>query len=186
MFNGCYQLTKLPDDFTTISASNPDAFESFLSSTYCLTEITEGTCSGFGNAGVTDYEEAFESTYFRILPNSFTGINNNANNITKMTQMFNSAQGVKHVPTIDASSVSASMPNIFMNAYCLESGGILSGVTQNVSYRRTNMGREAMTAVFSGLGHASKTININETPAEGNLTDEDKAIATNKGWTIAT
>ena len=186
MFNGCYQLTKLPDDFTTISASNPDAFESFLSNTYCLTEITEGTCSGFGNAGVTDYEEAFESTYFRTLPNSFTGINNNANNITKMTQMFNSAFGVRHVPTIDASNVSSSTTDTFLNAYCLESGAILSGVTQNVSYRRTNMDREAMTAVFSGLGHASKTININETPAEGNLTDEDKAIATNKGWTIAT
>ena len=186
MFYQCSSLTRLPDDFTTVSASNSDAFEQFLGATYNLTEITEGTCSGFGNAGVTDYEEAFENTYFNKLPDSFTGINNNADNITRMPEMFNAAAGLKHVPTIDASNVSSSTTNTFYQAYCLESGGILSGITQNVSYRRTNMDREAMTAVFSGLGNASKTININETPAEGNLTDQDKAIATNKGWTIAT
>ncbi len=186
MFHGCSSLTRLPDDFTTVSASNSDAFEQFLGGTYNLTEIPEGACSGFGNAGVTDYEEAFESTYFSKLPDSFTGINNNADNITRMPEMFNAAIGLKHIPTIDASNVSSSLGNTFYQAYCLESGGILSGVTQNVSYRRTNMDREAMTAVFSGLGNASRTININETPAEGNLTDEDKAIATNKGWTIAT
>ncbi len=186
MFYNCNSLTRLPDDFTTISASDSDAFERFLGYTYNLTEIPEGTCSGFGNAGVTDYQEAFEATYFSKLPDSFTGINNNADNITKMPEMFNSAFGVRHVPTIDASNVSSSTTNTFYNSYCLESGGILSGITQNVSYRRTNMDREAMTAVFSGLGNASKTININETPAEGNLTDQDKAIATNKGWTIAT
>ncbi len=186
MFYNCNNLIRLPDDFTTISASDPDAFEQFLAATYNLTEIPEGVCSGFGNAGVTDYEEAFEATYFNKLPDSFTGINNNADNITTMKEMFNAAFGVRHVPTIDASNVSSSLGNAFYQAYCLESGGILSGVTQNVSYRRTNMDREAMTAVFSGLGNASKTININETPAEGNLTDQDKAIATNKGWTIAT
>lgn len=186
MFYGCSSLTRLPDDFTTVSASNSDAFEQFLGATYNLTEITEGTCSGFGNAGVTDYEEVFEGTYFSKLPDSFTGINNNADNITRMPEMFNGAIGLKHVPTIDASNISSSTTNTFYQAYCLESGGILSGITQNVSYRRTNMDREAMTAVFSGLGNASKTININETPAEGNLTDQDKAIATNKGWTIAT
>jgi hypothetical protein len=186
MFYGCYSLTRLPDDFTTVSASDSDAFERFLGQTYSLTEIPEGTCSGFGNAGVTDYQEAFEGTYFRKLPDSFTGINNNADNITRMPQIFNHAFGVTHIPTIDASNVSSSTTDTFYNSYCLESGGILSGITQNVSYRRTNMDREAMTAVFSGLGNASKTININETPAEGNLTDQDKAIATNKGWTIAT
>lgn len=186
MFYGCSSLTRLPDDFTTVSASDSDAFEQFLGATHNLTEITEGTCSGFGNAGVTDYEEAFEGTYFSELPDSFTGINNNADNITRMPEMFNAAIGLKHVPTIDASNVSSSTTNTFYQAYSLESGGILSGITQNVSYRRTNMDREAMTAVFSGLGNASKTININETPAEGNLTDQDKAIATNKGWTIAT
>tara|TARA_R100001480_G_scaffold152293_1_gene154195 strand:- start:575 stop:2485 length:1911 start_codon:yes stop_codon:yes gene_type:complete len=186
MFESCFNLTKLPDDFTTISASNPDAFERYLGNTYCLYEITEGACSGFGNTGVTDYDETFESTFFRKLPNSFTGINNNASNITKMTQLFNQARGVKHVPTIDASNVSVSMPNVFANAYCLESGAILSGVTQNISYLSTNLDREAMVAIFSGLGNASQTININQTPAEGNLTDEDRAIATNKGWTIAT
>ena len=186
MFYGCYSLTRLPDDFTTVSASDSDAFERFLGQTYSLTEIPEGTCSGFGNAGVTDYQEAFEGAYFRKLPDSFTGINNNADNITRMPEMFNHAFGVTHIPTIDASNVSSSTTNTFYQAYSLESGGILSGVTQNVSYRRTNMDREAMIAVFSGLGNASKTININETPAEGNLTDQDKAIATNKGWTIAT
>lgn len=186
MFYNCVQLTKLPDDFTTVSASNPDAFETFLYATYNLNEIPEGACSGFGNAGVTDYEEAFEHSFIYELPDSFTGINNNANNITKMPEMFYVAYQIRHVPTIDASNVSSSLGNMFYQAWSLESGGILSGVTQNVSYRRTNLDREAMVAIFSGLGTANRTININETPAEGSLTDEDKAIATNKGWTIAT
>jgi len=184
-FNGCYRLKEIPSGFTTESASYISAFDNFLSNTLKITSLPEGVCSGFGNAGVTDYGEAFESTNIYSLPDNFTGINNNASNITTYDQLFNSVHQIKYIPTIDATNAT-NYTNTFNQCWSLEVGGILSGVTQNVSYRYTKFDRENMTAIFSGLGNASKTIDIRNTPARDTLTDDDKAIATNKGWTITT
>lgn len=185
VFHGCYLLKEIPSGFTTESASYISAFDNFLSSTFKITSLPEGVCSGFGNAGVKDYGEAFESTNIYSLPDSFTGINNNASNITTYDQLFNSVMQIKYIPTIDATNAT-NYSSIFNHCWSLEAGGILSGVTQNVSYRYTKFDRENMTAIFSGLGNASKTIDVRNTPARDTLTDNDKAIATNKGWTITT
>ena len=184
-FNGCYQLKEIPSGFTTESASHINAFDNFLSATFKITSLPEGVCSGFGNAGVTDYGEALESTNIYSLPDSFTGINNNASNITTYDQLFNSVHQIKYIPTIDATNAT-NYASTFNQCWSLEVGGILSGVTQNVSYRYTKFDRENMTAIFSGLGNASRVIDVRNTPARDTLTDDDKAIATNKGWTITT
>lgn len=185
VFHGCYQLKEIPSGFTTESASYISAFDNFLTSTFKITSLPEGVCSGFGNAGVTDYGEAFEATNIYSLPDSFTGINNNASNITTYDQLFNGVMQIKYIPTIDATNAT-NYTNTFNNCWSLEAGGILSGVTQNVSYRYTKFDRENMTAIFSGLGNASRTIDVRNTPARDTLTDNDKAIATNKGWTVTT
>ena len=185
VFTSCYMLEEIPSGFTTESASYTSAFDNFLSNTFKITSLPEGVCSGFGNAGVTDYGEAFESANIYSVPDSFTGINNNASNITTYDQLFNGCHQIKYVPTIDATNAT-NYNNTFSNCFSLEVGGILSGVTQNVSYRYTKFDRENMTAIFSGLGDASRTIDIRDTPAVNTLTDDDKAVATNKGWTITT
>ena len=185
VFNGCYKLKEIPSGFNTVSASNSSAFDNFLTNTLKITSLPEGVCSGFGNAGVTDYGEAFETSSIYKLPESFTGINNNASNITTYDQLFMNCNQIKYIPTIDATNAT-NYGSTFANCWSLEVGGILSGVTQNVAYRYSKLDREAMTAIFSGLGNASKTIDIRNTPSIDTLTNADKLIATNKGWTITT
>lgn len=106
-------------------------------------------------------------------------------NVTDMSAMFQSCYSLTSVPTLDASNV-VYMDNMFV--YCSNLTEIhMTGmkVSFNIS-SSTQFTREALVEILNNLA----TVTSTETLTMGStnlakLTDEDKAIATNKGWTLA-
>ena len=112
----------------------------------------------------------------------------NTSNVKDMRDMFSDCWALTTVPAIDANNVTDSnyLQNIFWN--CMNLKSILMtniGVNLNIS-ASTKFEREDLLVILNNL----KTVTSATTLKMGatnlaKLTDEDKAIATNKGWTLA-
>lgn len=106
-------------------------------------------------------------------------------NVTNMTSMFFACGVLTTVPQLDTSKVT-NMNNIFAGCSSLKSILMTNiGVNLNIS-ASTLFEREDLVTILNNL----KTVTTTKTLKMGatnlaKLTDEDKAIATNKGWTLA-
>ena len=59
------------------------------------------------------------------------------------------------------------------------------GLTKSHSYNTNKLSRLALINIFNNLGNAtSQTIDVRYNPGTADLTPEDIAIATSKGWTV--
>ena len=105
-------------------------------------------------------------------------------NVTNMSYMFDGCSKLETIPLLDTSNVAYS-DNMFRACYKLANIGGFQGlkvsISMNYSYYIT---RESMLNIFNTIGEARETITIRKDVAD-RLTDEDIAIATNKGWTIS-
>ena len=104
--------------------------------------------------------------------------------VTNMSSMFYKCTNLTTVPELDASSVTI-MDNTFYNCSKLTEihmKGIKTGF--NISYS-TLFTREALVEILNNLARlsSSKTLTMGETNL-AKLTDEDKTIATSKGWNL--
>ena len=129
--------------------------------------------------------------------------------VTKMSEMFNNCQTLTTIPLLDTSNVT-NMNYLFSNCYALTTVPALNAnKVTNMMYtfsRCSNLKSILMTNIGLSLDiHYStkfertdlvtilnnlKTVTSAQTLTMGatnlaKLTDEDKAIATNKGWTLA-
>lgn len=137
----------------------------------------------------------------------------NTSNVTNMSNMFWNCQSLTNIPQLDTSSVT-TMSNMFYNCKSLVSVPKLDATNLTDTYNMFNLGYGSnIFTTFGGLTNLktkldlSKCINlthdslmnvINEaadvtaspktltlgTTNLNKLTDEEKAIATNKGWTL--
>ena len=105
-------------------------------------------------------------------------------NVTNMSYMFNGCSKLETIPLLDTSNVADSYC-MFSTCYKLTNIGGFQGLKVSISMGNSyNITRESMLNIFNTIGEARKTITIHQDVAD-RLTDEDIAIATNKGWTIS-
>ena len=116
--------------------------------------------------------------------------------ITKITEMFNNCRSLEEIPDLfiyTDSEGAQSVEKIFYqcislkrfrdNPYAPE--GKRWQFKENFSFGESPLERTSILKVFNGLQTVeNKTITISST-TNSYLSDEDKQIATNKGWTIA-
>lgn len=109
----------------------------------------------------------------------------NTVNVTNMSQMFWGCFSLQTVPAFDCSNVT-NMSNIFSSCSSLKSILMTNiGVNLYIS-ASTQFERSDLLVILNNL----KTVTSTKTLTMGatnlaKLTDEDKLIATNKGWTLA-
>ena len=109
----------------------------------------------------------------------------NTSNVTDMSNMFYGCSNLTTIPALDASSCTY-MRDIFYKCTSLTSIGIY-GFTRSFSISQTALGHDAIVALLNQAGTAydsSQKITMGADKL-ALLSDEEKALATNKGWTLA-
>ena len=104
--------------------------------------------------------------------------------VTNMRSMFNNCTSLTSIPKLDTSKVT-DLLYMFNNCSSLASIGIY-GFTRSIDISMTALGHDALVAFLNQAGTAynsSQTITIGSDKL-ALLSEEEKAIATNKGWTL--
>ena len=106
-------------------------------------------------------------------------------NVTDMNSMFYNCSRLTNVPSFDTSNVT-TMFGMFNGCSSLETIHMINiGVNLDIHYS-TKFTREALLEIIGNLKTVTSTKKLTMgTTNLAKLTDEDKAIATNKGWTLA-
>ena len=108
----------------------------------------------------------------------------NTSKVTDMSYMFASCSKLTTIPALDVSNVT-NMEEMLYRCQNLTAVSILNiGSSLDIS-ASTKFTREALVEIIGNL----KTVSVTKTLTMGStnlakLTDDDKAIATNKGWTL--
>jgi len=104
--------------------------------------------------------------------------------LTNTTNMFYGDLALQSVNGLDMEKVTSS-GSMFYGCVSLSYAN-LRNVTNSISLTSCRLSREAIVLLFNNLKQAtSKTITITYNWGNAYLTADDRAIATNKGWTIA-
>ena len=109
----------------------------------------------------------------------------NTGKVTSMGYMFYSCSSLTAIPQLDTGNVT-SMNYMFGNCSSLTSIKMKNMKVNFDIHYSTKMEREALVEVLNNLATvtSTKTLTLGSTLL-AKLTDTDKAIATNKGWTLA-
>ena len=141
----------------------------------------EGCWQYDDTANVTSMDNMFVSCNSIITVPLF-----DTSNVTNMSYMFNTCLNLTSVPLFDTSNVT-NMSNMFSNCSSLEAIHMIN-INANLDISSsTKFTREALVEVIGNLKaqtSGTKTLTMGSTNL-AKLTEEDKAIATNKGWTLA-
>ena len=173
MFVNCSQLTTIPQ----LNTSNVTNMASMFSGCRRITSIPQ-----LDTSKVTIMYKMFNyCSKLTTIPQL------NTSNVTDMRDMFSDCWALTTVPAIDANNVTNSnyLQNIFWNCMNLKSI-LMTNIGANLRISACKkMEREDLLVVLNNL----KTVTSTRTLVVGTenmakLTDEDKAIAINKGWTL--
>jgi len=104
---------------------------------------------------------------------------------TNISSAFLNCYNLPTLPAYDFSSVTTAT-NSFKNCFSLRWSDVYDIVVSH-TYQYCKLSREAIVNIFNNLGTASgsQTITVSNNPGSGDLTATDIAIATGKGWTVA-
>ena len=173
MFSSCAALTTIPQ----LNTSNVTNMENMFTNCSNLTSIPQ-----LDTSKVTIMYKMFNyCSKLTTIPQL------NTSNVTDMRDMFSDCWALTTVPAIDANNVTNSnyLQNIFWNCMNLKSI-LMTNIGANLRISACKkMEREDLLVVLNNL----KTVTSTRTLVVGaenmaKLTDEDKAIAINKGWTL--
>ena len=172
MFFSCGNLTTVPL-FDTSNVTN-------MSSMFAnCSELT--TVHLFDTSKVTDMYSMFSSC-----SNLTTVPQFDTSNVTNMSYMFQDCPKLTVIPQFDTSKVT-NMRSMFNYCNNLEEIHMININASLDIHRSTKFTREALLEIIGNLKaqtSGTKTLTIGSTNL-AKLTEEDKAIATNKGWTLA-
>ena len=154
------------------------------SSNYLFTNYkgatVDGLISSTDTANVTNMEGMFKYCY------KLTSIPQlNTSKVTNMTDMFANCTSITTIPALDTSKV-ANMSSMFYGCSKLASIGMY-GFTCSINIVDTALKHDALVAFLNQAGTAynsSQKITMGSAKL-ALLSDEEKAIATNKGWQLA-
>lgn len=145
------------------------------------------SCSKLTTIPKLDTSNVTSMTYmFSDCQNITTVPQFDTSNVTKMNSMFSGCSKLTTVPLFDTSKVTNM---IYMFDYCNNLKTIhMININANLDINySTKFTREALLEIIGNLKaqtSGTKTLKMGATNL-AKLTDEDKAIATNKGWTLA-
>ena len=171
MFYNCSKLTTIPQ----LNTSNVTNMGSMFNGCTSLESIPL-----LNTSNVTSmYSMFYNCSSLESIPQLDTS------NVTNMSYMFNDCSSLESIPQLDTSNVT-NMNNIFASCSSLKSILMTNiGVSLDIS-ASTKFEREDLLVILNNLKTvtSTKTLKMGATNL-AKLTDEDKLIATNKGWTLA-
>jgi spore maturation protein SpmB len=105
--------------------------------------------------------------------------------ISNMNGLFSVSRKLTTFPALDM-SVCVAMAETLASFSCKRFLGF--GMRNSFSLAYSSLGRTELVEVFTNLGNANTgaTLDITFCPGTASLTNDDKLIATNKGWTLTT
>ena len=170
MFMSCANLTSIP----ALDASKATNMSYMFMNCTNLTSIPM-----LDTSRVSDTNHMFHGcTNLTTVPELDTS------SVTNMNAMFYNCENLTTIPALDASSVTA-MDNIFYNCSKLTEihmRGIKTGFDIHYS---TLFTREALVEILNNLARLSASRALTMGPDNlAKLTEEDKKIATDKGWRL--
>ena len=145
------------------------------------------SCSSLTTVPQFDTSNVTEMNYmFSSCSNLNTVPQLDTSNVTDMNYMFNYCSKLTNVPQFDTSNV-MNMGSMFSNCNNLEEIHMIN-INANLDiHHSTKFTRDSLLEIIGNLKaqtSGSKKLTMGSTNL-AKLTDEDKAIATNKGWTLA-
>ena len=204
MFASCFNLTKVGQ----LQTGSGTIFTSMFVSCNSLQEIplidtSSGTifttmfsgCSSLLRVPELDLSSGTTFTSMFASCSSLRRIDYamNTSSGTIFNSMFSTCTGLMRIPDLDLSSVTSNT-GIDSNAttgrmcyLCYNlSDGTFVGATRAISLLGCKFGQAQLVDIFNALGTAAGTqvIDITQNPGAILLTEEERAIATGKGWTI--
>ena len=177
IFNGCTSLTTIP----LLDTSNVTSMGSMFNSCYSLTSIPQ-----------------LDTSKVRYMQNMFYNCKSltsipqlDTSKVELMGGMFVGCISLASVPRLDATSLTGAV-DMFGYSYApldkLTTFGGLTGLKIDFNLSTCpNLNKESLLNVFNEAADVTsspKTLTLGTTNLN-KLTDEEKAIATNKGWTLA-
>lgn len=171
MFRNCTKLTSVPQ----LDTSNVTDMESMFFSCNNLTTIPQLNTS----------KATRIPTMFRGCSALTTIPQLDTSNVTNMIEMFSGCTSLTSIPELNASSAT-DFSYIFKNCTSLTSIGMY-GFKHSIDITDTALGHDA---IVTFLNQAGTAYNSSQKITMGSdklalLSEEEKAIATNKGWTLA-
>lgn len=171
MFYNCSKLTTIPQ-LNTSKVDNMNSMFYYCSSLESIPLLDTGN--------VTNMYGMFNNCFALTAVPQF-----NTSKVTNMSSMFNWCKKLTVIPQWDVSNVT-NMSNMFF--YCSGLKSILM-TGMKVSFdisASTKFERTDLLIILNNLATVTKTQTLKMGATNlAKLTDEDKLIATNKGWTLA-
>lgn len=172
MFGNCRELTEVP----LFDTSEATEMSQMFSNTQALQTIPE-----FNTEKTTSFENMFQYGGIVTFPQLNTPSLKNAN------YMFNYCSNLISVGKLDFSNVTSAV-NMFYRANNLTTLGGFTGLKVNFDLSAANsLTKESLLNVINEAADVTaspKSLYLGTTNL-AKLTDEEKAIATSKGWTLA-
>ena len=171
MFYECHNLTSVP----LLDTSNVTSMNAVFSGCAKLTTVPQLDTSKVMDMG-TMFISCSKLTTIPLLDTS---------NVNNMWGMFVNCEQLTTVPALNANKVTG-MGSMFQNCSNLKSI-LMTNIGDNLDiHYSTKFEREDLLVILNNLKTvtSSKTLTMGATNL-AKLTDEDKAIAINKGWTLA-
>lgn len=194
MFANCKKLTTI--DLSNFDTSNVTDMSMML---YNCSKLVNLDLSSFNTSNVTSMSSMFG--YCDVLETINFGENFNTSNVTNMSTMFYSCRKIVTIPKLKANKVT-SMSSAFSSCNALEIFGGLENLgqayvtTQSANYSgytldlssSTKLSYQSIMNVINNLydiatkGCNAQTFKFGSSKAK--LSEEEIAIATNKGWNV--
>ncbi|MCI8470419.1 MAG: BspA family leucine-rich repeat surface protein [Clostridia bacterium] len=174
MFASCYSLREIPN----IDTSNVTKMSSMFSGCYLLREIPN-----IDTSNVTTMSSMFFMCYsLKEIPNI------NTSNVTNTSMMFYNCYSLKEIPNIDISNV-ANISTMFSDCRLLTNIQNITQIKTTLSfsgsiYLSHNSLLKILNALIDLSEQATQTLTLGATNL-AKLTEEEIAVATDKGWTLA-
>lgn len=170
-----YSGTNVDNIIKFNDTSNVITMESMFENCYSLTTIPQ-----LDTSNVTNFSRMlYQCSNLTTIPQL------DISNVTNMFYMFGYCKRIITIPKLDVSNVK-SLDYIFYGCSKLTSIG-LYGFTRSIDISQTALEHDAIVAFLNQAGTAydsSQKITMGSAKL-ALLSNEEKAIATNKGWTLA-
>ena len=175
IFSECHSLTAIPQ-MDTSAVTN---MSSMFGGCYSLMAIPQ-----MDTSAVTNMKYMFSACYsLTAIPQMDTSA------VTNMSYMFQNCYSLMAIPQMDTSAVT-NMRSMFSACYSLTSIALDNTVTgwagYAISLSDCSLSHAAIVAFFNSLPTitSAKAITLTGNPGVSELTDAEKAIATERGWTL--